>query len=466
MMTYHEALDYLYSFTDYGNMRTYRYSAETFDLSRMAALMDRLGNPQHRYPSVHVAGTKGKGSTCALMESALRAAGYRAGLYTSPHLQDFCERICVNGEQIPPQVVAALAEEIRPIVEQVPGLTTFELTTALAFLYFARREVDIAVIEVGLGGRLDATNIITPLASVITSLSYDHTHLLGTTLTEIAGEKAGIVKPGVPVVSAPQAEEALAVIERVAEERRAPLTVLGCEWLYAAGRRSLSGQTFFIWSADEQQHLHRLIDEGYTIEWAPPRYEIPLLGDHQIQNASLAVAALHEVRRRWRPLAEEAIRRGFREVQWPGRFEVLARHPYVVADSAHNRDSAQKLAAAAREYFPGSRVVLIFGASADKDVSGMFDELLPNVGHVIATQAVHPRALDAEGLADLAHAKGAASVEALSPVAAALERALSVAGSQDLILATGSLFVVAEVRAAALADAGRRLTASEILEAA
>ena len=204
MFSYEEALDYLYSFVDYGAVRPAQYSAETFDLQRMVRFMADFGDPHRRYPALHVAGTKGKGSVAAMCASALRAGGYRTGFYTSPHLLDFGERIQVDGAYIPREAVAEIVERMRASVPAHPGITTFELTTALAFLYFAEANVDVAVLEVGLGGRLDATNIVLPRVAVITSLSYDHVGLLGHTLGEIAGEKAGIIKPGVPVVVAPQ----------------------------------------------------------------------------------------------------------------------------------------------------------------------------------------------------------------------------------------------------------------------
>jgi dihydrofolate synthase/folylpolyglutamate synthase len=449
MLTYQEALDYLYSFVDYSQSRTYKYSAQTFDLNRMVKFLELFGQPQARYPALHLAGTKGKGSVAAMCASALRAAGYRAGFYTSPHLQDFCERIQINGELIPQAAVAEIVDGMRATVERVPDLTTFELATALAFQYFARENVDVAVIEVGLGGRLDATNVITPLVSVITSLSYDHTNLLGNTLAEIAGEKAGIIKPGVPTVSAPQKEEALAVLERIAAERGAPLTLTGRDWLFRPVAHSLENQTFEIWSAEEQRQLNALRAEGHPVNWTPLNLEIPLLGQHQVENGAVAYAALTTVRERGLPVSHDAIREGLRNVCWPGRFEILSRRPFVVADGAHNGDSAQKLATALSDYFPGRRVTLIFGASSDKDVPGMFAELLPRVSHVIMTQAVHPRAWDPEELAKLAvDTRAGLSAEIVSPVAQALERALQLSAPDDVILACGSLFVVAEARTA------------------
>jgi dihydrofolate synthase/folylpolyglutamate synthase len=206
---YQQALDYLFSFVDYSLVRSLRFTEGKFDLGRMGQFLELLGNPQNDYPVVHVAGTKGKGSVCALCASGLRAAGYRVGLYTSPHLQDYAERIQVDGQPISHDELVALLEEIKPSIEKVHELTTFEITTALAFLYFSRKKVQAAVVEVGLGGRLDATNLVDPAVSVITTLSYDHMAVLGDTLDKIATEKAGIIKPSKPVVSAPQKDEAL-----------------------------------------------------------------------------------------------------------------------------------------------------------------------------------------------------------------------------------------------------------------
>jgi dihydrofolate synthase/folylpolyglutamate synthase len=457
MLTYDEALDYLYSFVDYGLVRAEKYSPEVFSLDRMVRFMRALGDPQHRYPVIHVAGTKGKGSVAALCTSALRAGGYRTGFYTSPHLNDFRERAQVNGAYIPREAVAEIVSQFQAMVPEHPGITTFELSTALAFEYFARQRVDVAVIEVGLGGRLDATNVVRPVVAVISSLSYDHTYLLGNTLGEIATEKGGIIKPGVPVVTAAQAPEALAALERIAAERGAPLEVVGRDWHYQAVNHSLDGQTLDVWSEAEQRQLDALRAQGHTVDWRPNRLEIPLLGQHQVENATLAYAALNIARRQGLPLAEEALRDGFRGVVWPGRFEILERRPYVVVDGAHNADSAKRLAATVREYFPGRRVYLIFGASSDKDVRGMLAELLaPAVGvaQVTMVQAVHPRAIEPEELADLAAPLGV-PVAAGTSVAAALAQALEQATAEDVVLATGSLFVVAEATAA-WQELGRR----------
>ena len=454
MLSYDEALDFIYSFVDYSAVRADKYSPALFELARMVRFLAALGNPQDRYPMLHVAGTKGKGSVAAMSASALRAGGYRTGFYTSPHLLDFCERAQVDGQFIPRAAVAEIITDLQSVVAQHPGLTTFEITTALAFVYFARERVDVAVVEVGLGGRLDATNVVTPRVSVISSLSYDHTYLLGNTLAEIAAEKAGIIKVGVPVVSAPQQPEALLVLERIAAERHAPLTVVGRDWLFRLVAHTLDGQDFEVWSAAEQAQLDGLRAEGHAVDWRAEQLRLPLLGRHQVENAVVAYGALQALRDQGLPLAPEAIRDGLAAVHWPGRFEIVRRRPYLVLDGAHNRDSAQKLATTLRDYFPGRRVTLIFGASSDKDVSGMLAELLaPGVGvtRAILTQAVHPRAQDPEALADMVKAQGI-NPEVVATVAQAVARALASAKPDDVILATGSLFVVAEASAAALAQ--------------
>src|SRR5215212_5650509 len=245
-IAYNKALDYLYSFVDYSLKHSSELAKADFNLDRMFALMEELGEPQARYPIIHVAGTKGKGSVSALCASALQAAGYKAGLYTSPHLLDYVERIQVNGEPISHEQMVELVEEVKPAVAKVPKLTTFEITTALGFLAFARQGCNAAVIEVGLGGRLDATNIVTPKVAVITSLSYDHMAVLGNTLAKIAGEKAGIIKPEVPVVSAPQVQEALEVLQRVAKEKNCSFVLVGEDVKFERLTSSLEGQTLHL----------------------------------------------------------------------------------------------------------------------------------------------------------------------------------------------------------------------------
>jgi dihydrofolate synthase/folylpolyglutamate synthase len=442
---YQQSLEYLYSFIDYSMTRAFRYSSENFDLTRMEALLQILGNPHDDYVVIHVAGSKGKGSTAAMIASAVQAGGYRVGFYTSPHLQDYTERMRIDGELISKADFVALVEEMKPAIDKVPRVTTFEITTAMAFLYFKQQNVDLAVVEVGLGGRLDATNLVEPLVAVITSLSYEHTHILGNTLTEIATEKAGIIKPNRPVVLAPQKDEARLVIERIANERNAALTQVGKDYLFAPGEHSLDGQSLLIWPAEDQARFDQYIESPGDGDWQPVRLTIPLLGQHQIENAATAYAAIQVARNHGLRVREDDIRRGFASVFWPGRFEVLRRDPPVIIDSAHNRDAGLKLRLTIDDYLDGLPVILIFGASEDKDIQGIFSELLPRVRYVICTESFHPRALEAEKLVKLVHQFGLpARIE--RPVEQALQEALDMAGHESVVLAAGSVFIAAAVR--------------------
>jgi dihydrofolate synthase/folylpolyglutamate synthase len=407
--------------------------------------LELLGNPQNDYQVVHVAGTKGKGSVCALIASGLRAAGYRVGLYTSPHLQDYAERIQVDGQPIGHDELVALLEEVKPSIEQVHELTTFEITTALGFLYFSRQKVQVAVVEVGLGGRLDATNLVDPLVSVITTLSYDHMAVLGDTLDKIATEKAGIIKPGKPVVSTPQKDEALKVIQRTARERNSPLALVGSDYLFSPVSHSLDGQSLFVWTAAEQPHMDKYLEGADRGGWQPLCLNIPLLGYHQVENAATAYAALLTARKHGLKIEIEDIQRGFASVVWPARFEILRREPPFVIDSAHNGDSALKLRLTLDDYFPGRPVVLLFGASEDKDIRGIFTALLPRVKQVIATQSVHPRALATDKIVTWVHQFGIPA-QAVLPLEDALTKALEAAGNEAIVVATGSLFIAAAAR--------------------
>ena len=450
---YQECLDYLYSFVDYSLTRNLRYAEEKFDLGRMRTFMGRLGNPQEAYPVIHVAGTKGKGSTAAMVASALQAAGYRVGFYTSPHLEEFCERIQINRQLISHADLVRIVDQVKPVVAEIEQLTTFELTTAAAFLYFAEQKVDVAVIEVGLGGRLDATNVVKPVVSVITSLSLDHTKVLGDTLAKIAFEKAGIIKPGRPVVMAPQREEARLVVDRVAFERETKLVQVGRDILFTPHQHSLDGQSLLLWRKEEQERMDRYIETGSASGWAPAHLFIPLLGHHQLENAATAYATLQVLREEGFPITEEQIAAGFREVVWPGRFEILRRSPLVIVDSAHNRDSALKLRLALDDYLSGRPVVLVFGASEDKDIYGMFSELLPRVKQVIATESTHPRALNANDLVALAHQFGCLARAAV-PIERALVTAMELASEECAVVVTGSLFVAAAARQIMHSQAG------------
>jgi dihydrofolate synthase/folylpolyglutamate synthase len=299
---YNKALDYLYSFVDYSLKHSSELAKAEFNLDRMFALMKELGDPQNKYPIIHVAGTKGKGSVSALCASGLKVAGFKVGLYTSPHLLDFCERIQINGEPTSRELMVELVEEIKPAVAMIPKLTTFEITTALGFLAFAKQGCNAAVIEVGLGGRLDATNIVTPKVSVITSLSYDHLAVLGDTLAKIAGEKAGIIKRGVPVVSSSQKDESLDVLERVAKLEGCEFTLVGNDIKFEKINSSLDGQSLRLIDnlrPSTLRHGERETNRQGNAFHFPLSNEtnsleitIPLLGSHQLENAATAYAAL------------------------------------------------------------------------------------------------------------------------------------------------------------------------------
>ena len=453
-LTYQQTLDYLYSFVDYSLTRVSRWSAEKFDLRRVDDLLDKLGHPERDYLIIHIAGTKGKGSVSAFCASALRAAGYRTGLYTSPHLHDYTERIQVSGKPISQEEMVALVEEIRPVIESIRELTTFEITTALAFLFFSRRQVEAAVIEVGLGGRLDATNIITPVVSVITSLSYDHTFILGNTLEEIAGEKAGIIKHRIPVVLAPQVEEARQVIHRVSAERSAPLIQVGTDVKFSIQSQSLQGTSLTVWRDD----IRGADETGPRIEFPiePIGLHIPLLGEHQVENAAVAFTALELFSQRGLPLSRQNIQDGFSQTQWPGRFEVLSLIPTVILDCAHNRDSAMRLRLALEMYFPRRPIHLLFGASEDKDIEGMFAELMDPVEKVILSRSFHPRAAELDQLQSIA-TRYRKPVKIVPDIADALEEALQDMADECVLLITGSIFIVAGAREAWMARNGLAL---------
>jgi len=441
---YQDALDYIFGYVNYERRSRYQYDAVAFDLGRMVDLLNRLGRPQDQFQAVHIAGTKGKGSTSAMVESVLRSAGFSTGLYTSPHLHSFRERIRVSGRLIGKRELVRVLNASRPAIEATPGITTFEIMTALAFVYFAEKGVDWAVLEVGLGGRLDATNVVRPEVCGITSLSYDHTDLLGHTLSLIAWEKAGIAKAGVPLVSAPQEPEAMEVIQEVCGDIGARLVTVGVDWTVEGISHSPEGQTLTVRRASDGLELESLT--------------IPLLGPHQLINAGVAVAMLAELNSQGVEITEEALRTGLADVQWPGRFEILCSAPALVVDSAHNAESAGRLRAALIERFPApprGRTALIFGASADKDIAGMLETFLGSeneqlpIDRVIITRSGHPRAADTASLLERVQAYlPADDIEIYDSADEALQAALAWAKPEDLICVTGSIFVVANARRA------------------
>ena len=431
-MDYRSALKYILGLTNYEKSLKELYSPGNVDLERVRELLRRLGSPEPGLGIVHIAGTKGKGSTAAMISSVLRKAGYRVGLFTSPHLHTFRERVQINREPISAEDFAGAMEKVKPHVEEINAvgehgyITTFEALTAMALLYFAEKQVEALVFEVGVGGRLDATNVVTPEVSVITSISRDHTELLGETLPEIAGEKAGIIKEGVPVVVAPQVPEVEEVIGSIALERGSEMVNVGRESVWRALGHDDRGQSLLV----------RDFENEYRIS-------MPLLGDHQQENAAAAIAALSVLRQKGWHISEADVLDGFADLRWPGRMEELGRRPLVIADGAHNGDSARRLREALLKYFEFRRAVLVVGVSADKNVEDIASELLPLASRVILTKSRHMRAAEPADIAD-AFTRPDIIVETTGSVKEALDRAREIASEEDLICATGSLFVVGE----------------------
>lgn len=432
--SYQDTIEYLYGLQKHGIK---------LGLENPRALMRSLGDPHRMFPSVHVAGTNGKGSTCAYLASMLQAAGYRVGLYTSPHLVSFTERIRINNRPISEDRVVALAGRVRDAYRELPATrgpemmnpTFFEVTTAIAFTYFAEERIDIAVVETGMGGRLDATNVITPLAAVITNIDIEHTEFLGDTLEKIAAEKAGIIKPGVPVVTAVRQPEVIRVIEQTARERNTVVHRLGD----AYSIRNIGGRA-------EQTFDYR----GMTASYG--ELGIRMLGRYQVENAALALATVECLRQAGFSLPEPALRQGLLEARWPGRLEYVARAPDVLLDGAHNPASAMRLAAAVDDLRPHyHEIVLIIGILSDKDVSGIVRELAPRADRIIVTKPQYSRALDVRML-EQELSRMHRSVASADTVAGAIEIARTGSEKNDLILITGSLYVVGEARAVFVGD--------------
>ena len=429
-LDYKAAIDYILSFADYERVSR---SSVIFDTSRIEALLERLGRPHLAAESVHIAGTKGKGSTAAMIASVLTASSYRTGLYTSPHLHSFTERIRIDGEPIPEAAFAALVQRLKPEFDTfnrlgVHGeLTTFEILTALAFVHLKEQAADFQVLETGLGGRLDATNVVKPRVCAITSISLDHTEVLGNTLAEIAAEKAGIIKPGCAVVSAPQCSEVREIVSSACRQRGARLVEVGQDIVWSITERSDSVQSFRL--------------DGLEASYD---FTIPLLGEHQVDNAAVAVGIAEVLAGLGVKISAQNMATGLSRVSWPGRLQVLRRDPLLVVDGAHNADSTERLAKALPEYFRFAKAILVIGTSRDKDIAGMVDGLLPLSTNVIVTRSGNPRAADVSALAAEFSRRGVKAKKA-ETVGSAVETALSEASRGDLVCVTGSLFVVAEV---------------------
>lgn len=463
-MDYREALDYLLSFADFE--RSGRFLGRP-DVGPVLSLLRRLGDPHLGRHTVHIAGSKGKGSTAAMAESVLRAAGHATGLFTSPHLHGYTERIRTNGEPLPEDEWARLTAVLREAVEAEAvalgerRFVTFDLLTALAFLAFRERPVDCQVLEVGLGGRLDSTNVFGApprpatgkeeggrrkevvgrrMAHVcaITAVGLEHTDVLGDTIEAIAREKAGIIQPGSAVVMGPQPyPEAREVIVRAAHEAGCPLVDVATQYSWRPLSHDLDGQAFALEGPRGALELR-----------------LPLLGRHQLENAVTAIACAEALAERGVDISDEAVEKGLATVSWPGRLEVLRRRPLVIADAAHNRDSARRLRESLTDYFSPRAAFLIVGMSAGKDAPGLAEELAPIAKEVVAVRADHPRAMPPQEVA-AAFAKAGIRAKVHEQATKALAEALAAADKDAVICLTGSLFVVAEGRACLKADSGR-----------
>ena len=439
-MDYSRAIDRLLTLVDHERVSPAApRQTQIYDLGRMMGFLEHLGNPHLSARTIHVAGTKGKGSTAAFCDSALHAAGYRTGFYSSPHLHSFCERLRRDARPVPPARFASLVDQLWPHQlwlkdnTRLGPVSLFEFMTGMAFQCYRQDQVEFQTIEVGLGGRLDATNVVDPQVCVITPISLDHTAILGDTLAEIAGEKAGIIKPGAPVVIAPQAPEAESVITSVCRERGARPIRVGVDVTWEAGPASMDGQYLTVHGRLGEYQLH-----------------IPLLGAYQLENAAAAVAALEVLKEEGYSIPDAAIGKGFADVFWPGRMEVLSQTPLIVADGAHNLHSVAAMTDSLPKYLSYRRLVLIAGFSRDKSVDDMVNHLAKKAVVVYATRSRHPRSLAAGSLGQLFRSQGVADVIETDTVSQALGLALDRTLKGDLLLGAGSLFVAAEVREAVL----------------
>jgi len=436
MMTYEEAVNYLNSFIDYERKDDYSYSEEVFDLKRVELLLKKLGNPHKNLKVIHIAGSKGKGSVACFCASILKEAGFKTGLYTSPHLETFRERIRINDEFISKEDVVELTGIMKPHTEKIGALSFFEVYTAMAFLYFQKEKVDMAVMEVGLGGRLDATNVVNPLVCVITPISFEHTQKLGNTLAGIAKEKSGIIKKKSVVVSSVQKKEALNVIKKAAKAKGASVYVVGEDILYQEIKSTDKGQTFSV--------------TGFFGEYAP--LEINLLGEHQLINAASAIGAMEALGFNRIIISKEAIKTGLSQARWPGRIEVVGNKPTIVLDGAQNVASAQALAKTIKKCFSYRKLILILGVSKDKDMAGMAKILKPIADKIIITRANLPRAAESDFVASFFDKDE--NIEITQSVEEAVGMARECAKDDDLILICGSLFVVGEAGLAVRSQAG------------
>ena len=435
--SYKEAINYLFGMTDYEKQGTLRYNVTTFNLKRMEKLLSLLGNPEKKIDTVHIAGTKGKGSTATMLAKMLEANDYNVGLYTSPHLVDLHERIVVDSQMISKSEMLGLLNRIYAPVEKISKSdppTFFEIMTALAFMHFADVRVDIAVIETGLGGRLDSTNVIEPKVIGITSLSIDHIRQLGDTLESIAGEKAGVFKRGVPIISVEQEPEAMCVLKAHAAAVRAPLSVTGSD---------IDFSHRFETSREHGPHT-RICLTTQTSNFEHLR--VPLHGKHQAINCGLALAMLDKLKQGGYEIDSEKAIRGLESVALPGRMEMIYDDPRIMIDAAHNAASIRLLIQAIGQSIPYDSLVVIFGCNNDKDIEGMLRELQYGADKVIFTRSNSPKAMFPEELADMYTELCGKMCQTSMGLGEALRLARSAVGKEDLICITGSFYLIGQAK--------------------
>ncbi len=438
-MTYEQALAYLAQFINYESGQRVPYVPEHFNLEAFTAFLHELGDPHRAFPAVLIAGSKGKGSTAAMVAAILSQAGLRTGLFTNPHLVTLRERTQIDRRLISERAFAALVSELRSSLRPTQCdqprrfRTFFELTTALSFLHFARQQVDVAVVEVGLGGRLDTTNVLTPQVAVLTPIGLEHTHILGDTIAAIAGEKAGIIKPQACVVSAPQEPAAAAVFEQRCQEQGATLSMAGRDFGWQVLDASTAGTRL------------RFRGFGHDID----DLTVSLVGRHQAANAAVAVAVSLQLRQQGWRIGADSIRAGLAAVQWEGRAEIIGRQPWAVLDAAHTVESARCLAETLRELFDAERLFLVLGMATDKKVEDVVATLAPLAHEVIVTAFRSPRACKPQRLADEVRRHGVAVRLAETPQQA-MALAHAAARPADAICVTGSVLLLGEIKACLL----------------
>lgn len=425
MMTYEEALAFLRDLTKFGY---------NLGLGRITQLLKMLGNPHEQLKVIHIGGTNGKGSTSAMVTSILKAAGYRVGFFSSPHLHRYTERMTINGMEIPEAMVASLLSEIRPVLEEMvrEGFehpTEFEVNTALALLYFAREQVDFAVLEVGLGGAIDSTNVVNPLVAVITNVGMDHMDYLGDTLEEIANVKGGIIKPNCQVVTGSDKEEVVQILEDICRQKAARLWQLGKDFQVELIANTLDGVIFNF--------------DGYGTSYQ--KLQVPLLGEHQAVNGAIAVATVKSLAAYGFQIPAEAIYQGLQQVRWPARLEIIKRDPLVLIDGAHNVDGARTLRKSLERLFTYDKLILVIGMLADKEREKVLEMLAPLAQVLVVTRPNSPRAENWEEMVSFG-SRYVKEVIVQPDIHEAIEQALAMAGAKDLVCITGSLYMVAEAR--------------------